>query len=1064
VRHGNGDSILNAFAAHQVAKWKDLSVQYRQFRSVFSALLLAFLFFFARKGMAQSAQITGLVYDSSKAIVPKVSVVLVNDQTQETATTQTNEAGLFFVPSLKPGTYTIKVSSPGFDTEVIHDVRVEVAGKITRDIVLHVGSEAQEVSVSGAGEQINTTDASVSTVIDRRFVENLPLNGRSFQSLMTLVPGTAVVPSAGGGSSGEISVNGQRTESNYFTIDGISANTGATVSTSGYPGAGFSGSTPQESSLGTTQALVSIDALQEFRATTSSYSAEYGRTPGGQFSFATRSGTNDYHGTAFNYLRNDALDAKNYFDTTKLPERQNDFGGTLGGPITIPHLYNGRDRTFFFFSYEVLRLTSPVAAKLYEVPSQSLRSEAPTALQPFLAAFPVSTSPDLGNGLAYYTAGYSAPSSLDTRSIRVDHTLSSRFSIFGRYSDVPSQSTSREASDLAQVNQTVRNVKTFVFGANAALTPTFANEFRFGLTGNDYKSNRYLDNFGGATPLHVSQAPGLSDNDWMTFFLFYGLYPYYLLEPQSNRQRQVNVVDSFTQVLGRHTLKYGVDYRRLITSEKLPPLWEVAFYYDGASVLSNTPAGLYAYTQSVNMKALNRNLSAYVQDEWKATDRLSLSLGVRWELNPPPTDANGNTPYTVTQITDLSTIVAASKGTRLWKTTYGNFAPRVGLAYTLHNSSGYATVLRAGGGLFYDTGTALSSDGYYGIGTTGFGNFTGSFPATLQQVQSTPAPSAAAPYNAPIWAYDPHLKLPYTGQWNVALEQELGSNQTLNINYVGSAGRNLLVQRLYYPDAVGNAAFIDHEGLYITTNAATSDYNALQVRFNRRLSHGLQLLADYTWSHSFDTATTNFTVYSLERGPSDYDIRNNFQAALSYDIGGHYSNKFANYALAHWSADARMAARSALPVDVLDAATPVTNAATAVSYHPNYDPLQPLYVYGSNYPGGRAINYAAFTPEANGTAEGNAGRNIARGFDSVQTDLTLRRDFPVNERVGLQFRAEAYNVFNHPIYGDIYNSLSSGAALFGQAYDTQNYQLGGLGSLYQVGGPRSMQVALKLHF
>ena len=275
--------------------------------------------------------------------------------------------------------------------------------------------------------------------------------------------------------------------------------------------------------------------------------------------------------TAFDFLRNDALDAKDYFDTVKLPERQNDFGGTLGGYLRIPHLYDGRGKTFFFFSYEGLRLQSPQASTLYEVPSQTLRSSAPTALQPFLDAFPVSTSADLGNGLADYTSGYSAPSRLDTSSVRIDHTLNDRFRLFGRYSDVPSQSTARSSSDLAQVDATTRNVKTLVLGASNVLTNSIANELRFGLTGNDYKSARYLDNFGGATPLNVSSAPGLANGDWMTFFLFYGLYPYYLLEPQSNRQRQINVTDALTETHGRHNFKYGVDYRRLVTLRVPPP-------------------------------------------------------------------------------------------------------------------------------------------------------------------------------------------------------------------------------------------------------------------------------------------------------------------------------------------------------------------------------------------------------------------------------------------------------------------------------------------------------------
>jgi len=1031
--------------------------------SIFFLLLLALG---GTRAMAQSAVLNGVVKDASNAVVPNVSIELLQQATQTKQTALTNGSGFYSVPNLVPGTYTLTVSAQGFQTETRTNVEVTIGAKISLDFTLKVGPQSEQVSVDGSGENINTTDASVSTVIGRNFVENLPLNGRSFQSLITLSPGVTVVPSAGVGSSGEISVNGQRTEANYYTIDGISANTGASVSSAGYPGGGFSGATPQESALGTTQSIVSIDALEEFRESTSSYSAEYGRTPGGQFSFSTRAGTDQYHGTAFDYLRNDALDAANYFDITKLPERQNDFGGTIGGYIKIPHLYNGRDKTFFFFSYEGVRLQQPQAAQLYQVPSNNFRQIAPVALQPFLNAFPVSSGPDQGNGLANLTVGYSAPSRLDTTSVRIDHSFGDRFKIFGRYSDVPSQSTARQPTDLAQVNETTRNIKTLVLGASSVITPHMADELRFGLTGNDYKSNRYLDNFGGATPFAISTVPGLNDGSWLTFFLFYGLYPYYLIEPQSNRQRQINVVDSLTQTIGRHNLKYGVDYRRLVTSEELPPLWEVGYYFDEASVLSNTPAGLFVYTQSINMKAVSSNFSLYAQDEWKTTERLSLSYGVRWDLNPPPTDANGNTPYTLNQITDLSTAVIAPKNAPLWKTTYGNFAPRVGVAYQLNTAPGRETVLRVGGGLFYDLGTTLSAEGYYGVGTTGFGNYTGEgpFPATLAQVAATPAPNAASPYNAPVFAYDPNLKLPYTGEWNFAVEQSFGMQQSLTLNYVGSAGRRLLTQKFYSPQNLGNQNFSGGSGLYVTTGAASSDYNALQVKFNRKLSHGLQALASYTWSHAIDDATNNFTIFELERANSDYDIRNNFQVALSYDIGGHYSNRFVTYALTHWAADGRISARSALPVDITQGQSLDPNSGATTNYHPDRTPNTPLYLYGSQYISGRAINFNAFTPVPITGVDGNAGRNSARGFDAVQADLTLRRDFPFTDRVGLQFRAEAYNIFNHPIFGDIYNSLTDGAALFGNTYDTQSTQLGGLSSLYQIGGPRSMQVALKLHF
>src|ERR1700733_10013616 len=467
----------------------------------------------------QSAQMAGSVTDSASAVIPGASIEIVNSATQVKWVTKSNGEGRYLAPPLVPGVYQVTIQAPTFKTELIRNLQLSVAGKVSMDFILHPGASSQSVTVDGSGIALNTTDASVSTVIDRQLIENIPLNGRSFQSLMTLAPGVLVVPSQGVGQSGELSVNGQRTESNYFTVDGVSADIGASVSSSGFTGAGFAGATPGETALGTTQSLVSIDALQEFRTTTSTYSAEYGRGPGGQFAFQTRSGTNQYHGTAFDYLRNDALDANSWFNGyTNVPPvpkqalRQNDFGGTLGGFLDIPHLYNGRNRTFFFFSYEGLRLINPAPSQLYEVPTNDLRQKASDALKPFLAAFPVSTQPDNGNGLSYYTAGYSAPSSIDSTSIRIDHSFSDNFKIFGRYSDTPSNSTSRQPSDLAQVNATIINMKTVTLGATNVLRPTMVNELRFNVTGNDDKSSRTLDRFGGATPIDVASIPGLQSD------------------------------------------------------------------------------------------------------------------------------------------------------------------------------------------------------------------------------------------------------------------------------------------------------------------------------------------------------------------------------------------------------------------------------------------------------------------------------------------------------------------------------------------------------------------------
>lgn len=1031
---------------------------------------------------AQQAEVSGFVKDPSGAVVADAMVAIQNVATNVQEATKTNEAGVYTLALLPAGTYRINVTAPGFDEKRIEDIRLDVAAKVTLNIDLALGSTSQSVTVNDSGININTTDASVSTVVDRQFVENIPLNGRSFQSLLTLVPGVAVVPAQGGsfstsgssvGYGGEISVNGQRTEANYFMVDGVSVNTGASPSYNLGNGAGVAGLTPGESVLGTTQSMVSIDALEEFRATTSTYSAEYGRTPGGQFSFTTRSGTNQWHGSLFDYLRNDAFDANNWFNNqTGLPksaERQNDFGGTFGGPVVIPGIYNGKDKTFFFFSYEGLRLSAPEAAITTDVPSLALRQSAPAALQPFLNAFPLPSAngKDLGDGLAEFISGYTNPSSLDSISARLDHSFNDKFKVFARYGHSPSNASFRYTSDLAVDTPDKQAYDTITLGATNILSPTLGNEFRFNFTRNDVSIAPYMDNFGGAVPISVTDLPGLVKASQMWFFLYWDLDPEIQLAPESNTQHQINLTDNFSAVLGRHTWKWGVDYRRIRNWQSIPIIQESGVFFSEPEVLSNQPSSVNLWTFGMPVNPVYENFSAFAQDEWKVTSRLNLSLGLRWELNPAPHDALGNNPYTITT-TDLATMQVAPKNTPLWQTTYHNFAPRVGLAYQLHQSQAYGTVLRAGGGLFYDTGSTQGSIGYNGLGQGGIAELSGvSFPATPVQVAAVPAASAAAPYNNYVLGFDPHLKLPYSLQWNFAIEQALGEKQTLTVNYVGAADRQLLLEKDYFPAVAGNTAFSQGWGVQIVSNGVNASYNALQVRFQRRLAHGLQALASYTWSHSIDDATSNFLIYELEGADSDDDIRHMLQVALTYDIPGSYQSRFLSGALKNWSLDLRLFARSALPVDVVGAEALNSSTGQFVYYHPDVVPGQPLYIQDPNAPGGRVINYNAFvsgTDSAGNAVEGNLGRNALRGFDAVQADVALRRDFRLTERVGLQFRAEAFNILNHPIFGSIYNQLTNGPNYFGYAANTLNNQLGGLSALYQVGGPRSLQLALRLHF
>ncbi|HEY2975952.1 MAG TPA: carboxypeptidase regulatory-like domain-containing protein, partial [Pyrinomonadaceae bacterium] len=1005
------------------------------------------------------------------AIVPGATITVTNTATGQRRQATTNDEGSFTVPLLPPSTYVVRAERDGFAPLETRDVVLNVGDRKALQIQLKAGDINAQVQVTSEAPLINESPA-VATTIDRQFVANLPLNGRSFQSLILLTPGVVIVPS-GTGVRGEFSVNGQRTEANYFTVDGVSANTGAPAGSLG-GAAGFSGSTPSGTAVGTTQSLVSIDALQEFRIQTSSYSAEYGRSPGAQISLSTRAGTNDFHGSAFDYVRNEVFNANNWFNNAsgigKTPERQNDFGGTFGGPVIIPRVYNGRNKTFFFFSYEGLRLVVPAGAVTRQYPSMALRQSAPAAIRTILNAWPVPNGPDLGNGLAVYTAAFSNPSNVDATSIRIDHRFNDNFTIFGRYSDSPSVAKSR-VSNVALVNNYGFRVKSLTIGTTKIFSAATSNDFRVNYTQNTGSSHQTFDTFGGAQPFDPSAVLGpLPEHFGFNFSLNFGGSPSFSVNRIENAQRQWNITDTLGISMGDHSLKFGFDFRRLSTFSAQRGLGQQFSYFSQNDLLQNNAPSARVFTDAlVPPTPIYTNFSAFAQDDWKVNRRLTLALGLRWEVNPPPGEANGNLPYTLNQIADLRTAQLAPQGTPLWETTYGNFAPRFGAAYMLRQAAGRETVLRGGFGVFYDLGNNTGSAGFGGIGFFTRSRLSNvSIPLNASQLTLSP-PSVASPYDNTVYAFDPRLRLPYTLGWNVAVEQSLGKNQTLTASYVGAAARRLLVSQFTDPSALGNANFSDGWGVQLTSNRATSDYHSLQAQFQRRLSRGLQALVSYTWAHAIDDASNNIPILSdqLLRGNADFDIRHNLQAAVTYDIPGRFTNGLARAFLSDWSLDGRFMARSGLPFDVISGniLDPIGNLTTVRA---NLVPGVPIYVSDPAAPGGRLVNFAAFTnptPEEIAAGSfGNAPRNFVRGFAAWQVDLALRRQFSVGERLKVQLRGEAFNIFNHPNFGAVGNYLSAGPSFFGRAQNTLNSNLGGLNALYQMGGPRSLQFSLRLSF
>jgi hypothetical protein len=745
----------------------------------------------------------------------------------------------------------------------------------------------------------------------------------------------------------------------------------------------------------------------------------------------------------------------------------------LGGPFVLPHIYNGRNKTFFFVSYEGLRLRQPLVSSPMFVPTAAARQNATGLAKDLLNAFPLPNGPVSATdpSVARFTASYSDPSTLNATGFRIDQSVGARLTLFARYNNSPSKISQRAIfATPNSVQDATSDTQTVTAGATALISPRLTDDLRFNYSRNEAGSRYRLDTFGGAVvPDPSAFFPSFTSADQSTSIVTLGPStgsPLTWGLNAINVQRQINIVETGSLATGSHALKFGFDYRRLSPINQGALYRRFVTFNSTASALAGRVDTLRQIGTNLYLYPLYNNYSAFLQDTWKMGHRLTVTYGLRWEVNPAPTEQKGNLPLTVTNIASGKPQLAP-QGTRLYDTSFGNVAPRLGVAYRLTDRG---TVLRGGIGLFYDlgytfTGSAFSTTNYPFGNTVAATNVAITSPSINAPV---PAVSVTPPYQR-LFGYALDYKLPYTLEYNVTLEQAIGSHGVVSGAYVAAIGRRLgRVASLRNPTANLGPDFtrIDY-----VTNDATSDYHALQLKYEHRLSRGLQALSSYSFAKSLDTVSdetiVNFQAPSAllnprqDRGPSAFDVRHAASGAVSYDIPG-------PGLVRGFGIDAIFQARSSTPLNVLTGRDVFGLGFTNVS-RPDLVPGAPVYIDDPSVAHGRRINRAAFTVPAT-AVQGNLGRNALRGFQVAQLDLSLRRRFPIAERASFLVRMDAFNVLNHPNFANPTAVLTDPNSVFGISTGMLGRSLGsggtsgGFSPLYQFGGPRSMQLSLAFQF
>ncbi len=973
--------------------------------------------------------IEGTVTDPSGSVVPQAKVEVRNAVTGVVRAVTSNAQGFYNVPNLVPGPYVVNATAPGFSKAVASNITLTVGGEAIVNLKLQVGSVTQEVSVNAAPPQVDIADATISGVVGSRTVKNLPLNGRDWASLAVLEPGVSQVltqPSSNvtnstrlnRGVGAQLTIGGNRPQQNNYRVDGVSINDYANAAPGGVLGL----------NLG-------VDAVQEFSVITSNAPAPYGLSSGGIINAQTESGTNSFHGTAYEFLRNSALDARNFFDGSSVPPfRRNQFGASAGGPLI-------KNRTFVFADYEGIRqaLTN---SDLIFVPTALARTgqlvkgtvKVNPLVAPYLALWPLPNGPTSGD-TGIYSFGSNQRANEDFFTTRVDHTFSSDDFMHGTYLFDNGNTQGPDNMDALVIGTSIRRQmatleETHVFNsqllntARVGFTRTVADAPRTFAVINPLANDTSLGFLTGLPPGQIT-VTGIESfqggpNGLGEFKYHYNTFQYY---------------DDVFSSRGNHSLQFGMNVER-IQSNELGSSHALGSYKFGslANFLQNKPTSL-ASALSPNLLEMGIRqtiFAGYFQDNWRARNNLTLNLGIRYEMATVPTEVQN-------KLSNLPTPESISPRTGspyFSNPTLRNFEPRVGLAWDPFGDG--KTSVRAGFGIYdvlplpylFELETMLSAP-YFSQGsnsklpagtfpTKGLGLLSG-----LRQAYIQPNPSRN-----------------YVMQWNLTVQRQFLRGITATVGYIGSEGvhqpfnapdMNMVLPTktaagYVWPSPKGSGATInpsngDVAGLLW---AGTSSYNGLQVKLNGTIGSSFRYEGSYTWSKNLDTSSSsvagstfdNSVVnmpwfdLSLNRSLSDYDLRH--VATVNYLWTLPQPPKSwgpAAWALRGWTWGSILSLRSGLPFTPQISGNILGQNSSLTFDYPNRVAGCPATNPGSvDY-----INTACFTLPSPLTL-GNSGRNSLIGPGLVDLDTTLIKDVPVpkiSESFRVQFQAQFFNALNH---------------------------------------------------